>query len=110
MLAVLEDQLAREDDEALRLVPLEVLPAVVQQLGELAGVGRCGCVIQLAGRIEGDARLGRVGDHEAHLRLLGELQVALEVLVRAQAAADDVDQVDAVHGLAVLETLEIQVI
>ena len=110
VLAVLEDQLAREDDEALRLVALEVLPAVVQQLGEFAGIGRCGGIVQLAGRIEGDTRLGRVGDDEPHLRLLSELQVALEVLIRAQAAADDVDQIDAVHGLAVLQSLEIQVI
>ena len=108
--SVLEDQFAREDDETLRLVTLEVLPAVVQQLGKLTGIGRGRSVVQLAGRIEGDARLRRVGDDETHLRLFDELQIALEILIGAQAPADDVDQVDAVHGLAVLESLEIQVI
>ena len=110
VLAVLEDQFARENDEALRLVTLEVLPAMVQELGKLTGIRRGRSVVQLAGGIEGDARLGRIGDDETHLRLFGELQIALEILIGAQAPADDVDQVDAVHGLAVLESLEIQVI
>ena len=110
VLAVLEDQLAREDDEALVHRSIEVLVAVIEELGELARIGGSRRIVQLAGRIEGDARLGGVGDDEAHFRLLGELQVGLEVLVGIDAPADDVDQVHAVHGLSVLEALEVQVI
>ena len=110
VLAVLEDEFARENDESLVRSTLEVLVAMVQQLRQLAGIGRGGSVVKLAGRVEGDARLGRVGDDEAHLRLLGELQVTLEVLIGAQAPADDVDQVHAVHGLPVLQALQVQVI
>ena len=107
---VFEDELAGEDDKALVLGALEVLETVIQELGELAGIAAGGFVLQLASRVKGDTGLRGVGNHKADFRLLGQGQVGAKVLVRVQAAGDDVNQVHAIHGLAVLQTLQIQVV
>ena len=110
VLAVFEDQLAREEDHALGRIALEELVPMVQELGQFAGIGRSGGILELAGRIEGDTRLGGVGDDETHLRLLGQLHISLEISIGIDTPADNIDQVHAVHRLAVQESLEVQMI
>ena len=110
VLAVFEDELAGEDDEALVLCAVEVLETVVQELGELSGIGAGGLVVKLACGVEGDAGLGGVGNHEADFGLLGEFEVGLEIGIGVDTAGDDVDEVDAVYGLSVLEALEVQMV
>jgi len=108
--AVQEDELAGEDDEALRGVAVKGLIAAIEQLHELAGIGTGGSVLQLAGRIEGDAGLGGVGDDEADLGLVGQRQEGSILRVGVQRAADDVDTLEGVDGLAVLATLQVNVV
>ncbi len=110
MLAVFEYQLAREEDHALGRIALEELVPMVQELGQFAGIGGRGGILELAGRIEGDARLGGIGDDETHLRLLGQLHISLEIGIGVDSPADDINQVHAVHRLAVQESLEVQMI
>ena len=110
VLAVLEYQLAREDDESLGHVSLEILVPVVQELGELAGIREGWLVVQLAIGIKGNSGLGGVGDDEAHLGLLGELEVFLEFAVGVESPADHVDHVHAVDTLTLVKALEIKMI
>ena len=71
VMTVLEDELAGEDNQTLRRVAIEGAEAVVEQLGELGGVGGGRCVVQAACRVKGDACLGGVRDDEADVRLCG---------------------------------------
>ena len=109
-LSVQEDKLAGEDDQSLVGSALEVLPAVVQELDQLAGVGGGGGIVKPAGGVEGDAGLGRVGDYEAYLRLLGQFHICVEVAVRVDAAADDVYHLYGVHLPALIDALKVQVV
>ena len=110
VLAVFENQLAREEDHALGRIALEELVPMVQELGQFAGIGGRGGILELAGRIEGDTRLGGVGDDETHLRLFGQFHISLEISIGIDTPADDINQVHAVHRLSVQETLKVQVI
>ena len=101
MLAVFKDQLAGEEDQAAGFVTLEMLVAVIQELGQLARIGSGRTVVELAGRIEGDAGFGRIRDDETDFGLLGQFAISVEISVGIQAAGDDVDQIDAVNGLAI---------
>ena len=108
--AVFEDKLAREKDEALVPGAFEILETVIQQLRELAGIGAGGLVGKFAGRVEGDACLGGIGNYKADFRLFGQLEVLLKLSIGVQSAGNHVNQVHAVHRLSVLEPLKIQVI
>ena len=108
--AVLKNQLAGEDYETFALVALEILVTVIQQLGQLAGIGACGSVGKLAGGIERDAGLGGIGDHETHLGLLCKGQICLEIFVGVEASGHHIYQIHTVHRLAVLQALEVEVI
>ena len=110
VLAVFEDELAGEDDKALVCGAFEILEAVIEKLGELAGIAACGLVGELAGGIEGDAGLGGVGNHKTDFGLFGKFEVSLKVLVGVEAAGNHVNEVQAVHGLTVLKALEVEVI
>ena len=101
VLAVFENELAGEDDKALVHGALEVLVPMVEQLGELAGIGTCGLVFQLAGRVECDTSLRCVGNHKTDFRLLGQLQIGVEIHIGIQAAGNNVDEVQTVHGFAI---------
>ena len=104
------DILSSQNDEALALVALEILIAVVKQLREFSRVGRSRRIIKLAGRIESDAGFRRVGDDETHLALFGELEIGLEIGVRIEAAAHDIDKIDAVHGGTVEQALKVEMV
>ena len=110
LLAVEEDQLAGEDDEPFVGSAVEGSEPVVEQLGQLAGVGFGRLVVRFARGIEGDARFGGVGDHETDIGIFGQLQVFVELGVGVQPAADDVDQLDAVDLLALVDSLQVEVI
>ena len=110
MVSVQENQLARHDDEAFLRVAAESLEAAVEQLCQFARIARCGRVAQFAGRVERDARLGGVGDDETDLGLVCQSHERCVLCVRVQRAADHVDTVHAVHGLAVLTTLQVHVV
>ena len=83
---------------------------MVQELDQLAGVGGGGGIVKPAGGVEGDAGLGRVGDYEAYLRLLGQFHICVEVAVRVDAAADDVYHLYGVHLPALIDALKVQVV
>ena len=110
VLAVLENELAREDDEAFVGCSLKMLVAVIQKLRKLAGIGTCRLVVEFAGGIEGYTCFGGIGDNETYLGLFRKFQVLIELGVRVEAAGDNVDQVHAVYRLAVQQALQIQVI
>ncbi len=109
-MAVQEDEFTGEDDEALRGVAVEGLVAAVEQLYQFAGVAAGGSVIQFAGGVEGNAGLGGVRNDEANLWLVGQCHVGLVLSVGVQTAADDVDTLQRVDGLAVLTTLQVHVV
>ena len=110
VLAIFEDEFAREEDEAFGLVALEVGVAVMQQLREFARIGSGRAVREAAGGIEGDARFGGVGDDEADVGLFREGEIRVEIFVGVDAARDDVDQVDAVDRLSSLQALQVEMI
>jgi len=111
LLTIVEDEFARQNDEAFGRVALEIFITVMEQLHEFAGI-RCGGLVgELARGVKNDARLGGVGDHETHFGLFGELQIIIKILVRVNATADYVDEFHGVNGIAVaVETLDIDVI
>ena len=110
MLSVQEDKLAGENDESLVGRTVEIFIAVIQELNELAGVARCGLVGELALGIEGESGLGGIGDDESHFGLFSEFEILFELSVRVEAAADDVNHIDAVNDVAVVKPLKIDVI
>ena len=109
-MAVLEDELAGEDDESLRRIAIEGTEAVVKQLGELGGLGGGRCVVQATCRVKGDAGLCSVGDDEADVRLCSQGQEGIVVCVGVHCAADAIDELQRVHGLAVNEALQVDMI
>ena len=110
VVSVQEDQLARHDDKTLRLVALEGLEAAVEQLGQLAWIGRGRRVGKLAIRVESNAGFGRVGDDEADFRLVGQGHEGGVLRIGVQGAADAVYARQGVHSLAVQASLQIDVI
>ena len=84
----MEDEFAGQYDESLGPVSLEMLPAVVKQLGELARVTQGRRILELTFRVEGDARLRGVAHHETHPFVLGQPQVSLMVLVGIDGPGD----------------------
>ena len=83
---------------------------MVEELYELAGVGGGRGVIELAGRVEGDARLCGIGYNETDLRLFCQFHVCVEVAVGVDAAADDVYHLYRVHLPALVDALKVQVV
>ena len=71
-----------KNDEAFVGGTVEILETVVEQLGELAGVGFGWSVVQFAVGVEGDTGFGGVGNDEAHVRVFGQLQVFVELFCR----------------------------
>ena len=109
-MAVQEYQLAGEDDEPLRHVAVKRLVASVQQLHQFAGITAGGRILQFATGVEGDARLGGVRYHEAHLRLVGQRHEGRVLRVGVQCAAYHVYALYRVHGLTVLAALQVDVV
>ena len=104
LVAVMVDELAGQDDKALQAL----LPAPVQEHGELAGEAGRRRIVKLAGGVEDDAGLGGVGHQEAEVGILGLIQQTLEVLIGVIAALDAGDDTLAVHLLAILAAPEEQ--
>ena len=99
--AVVVDQLARQQDEAGALRAAERGEALIQQAGQLAGEGGLGLVVKAVLASVDDAGLGGVGDDETHVLVVRQREVALEVLVRGDAALHALDDAGVLHGLAV---------
>ena len=72
MMSVQENQFARHDDETFALVAFEGFETTVQQLGQLARIGRCGSIAELAVRVESNAGFRCVGDDETYFGLVGK--------------------------------------
>ena len=107
---VQENKLTGEDDESLRGVTVESLPAAVQQLHQLTGIRTGGFVLQLAGGVKSDTCFGGVRNHEANLRLVSQSHEGIILGVGVQCAADNVDALQGVHGLTVLAALQVDVV
>ena len=99
--AVVVDQLAGQEDEAGALGAAEGGEALIEQAGQLAGIGGLGLVIELVLAGVDDAGLGGVGDDDAHIPVVRQGEVALEVLIRGEAALDALDDAGILGGLAV---------
>ena len=108
--AVQENQLAGEDDQSLGLVAVECLIAAIQQLYQLTGIAAGGSILQLTAGIEGDTGLSGVRDHETNLGLIGQSHEGSVLSIGVQRAADHVDTLEGVHGLAVLTTLQVHMV
>ena len=108
--AVEEDEFAGEDDKTLRGITVEGLPAAIQQLNQLTRIAAGGFVVQLASGVEGNTGLGGVRDDKTNLGLVGQCHEGVVLRVGVQCAADDVDTLEGVDGLAVLTTLQVDVI
>ena len=109
-MAVEEDKLTGEDDEALGGIAVEGLIAAIEQLYQFAGIRSCRLVLQLAFGVESNAGLCCVGNHKAHLWLLGKSHVGIKLCIGVHTATDNVDALQRVHWLAVLTTLQVHVI
>ena len=110
VMAIEEDELARHQDHTLGRVALEVFVAVEEELYQLARVRGSWSICKLARVIECDTCLSGVRDDETHLWLLCQCHKSLVLRIWIQATADDVDALQCIDSLAVLLTLEIDVI
>ena len=106
--AVVIDQLAGQKDEARALLAAKSGEALVEQAGQLAGIGSLRLVVEAVLTGVNDAGFGGVGDDDAHIRVVRQRQIALEILVRGQAALDALDDALILAGLAVHLTAENQ--
>ena len=106
--AVVIDQLAGQKDEARALLAAKSGEALVEQAGQLAGIGSLRLVVEAVLTGVNDAGFGGVGDDDAHIRVVRQRQIALEILVRGQAALDALDDALVLAGLAVHLTAENQ--
>ena len=87
-----------------------MLEAVVEQLHQFARERERRLVGELARGVEGNARFGGVRDYEPHLGLLGQAQVGVEIGVRVNAAAHNVNQINAIDRFAAVKSLKIKII
>ncbi len=108
LLAVMVDEFAREDDEALLGRAAEGDEALVEEARQLRGEARGRPVVVFARGIVGDARLGRVGREEAEVRIRRVREEGAEVDVGVDAAGDGRDDAPVVHLLSVLKTAQIE--
>ena len=106
--AVVVDQLAGQQDEAGALLAAEGGEALIEQAGQLAGVGGLRLVVKAVLAGVDDARLGGVGDDDAHIRVVRQRQIALEIFIRGEAALDALDDALVLAGLAVHLTAQDQ--
>ena len=105
VLPVVEDEFAGQDDESLGTVPVEMFPAVVEQLGELARIAQGRRILEAALRVEGDARLRGVAHHEAHPFLFGQPQVSLMVLIGIDGSGNAVHPLHLIDDRTLLHAL-----
>ena len=108
MMAVLEDELAGEDDKSLGQIAAKSTEAVVEQLRKLGGIGCRGSIVQATSRVESNACFGGVGDDEADVRLLS--QESGVVGVGIDGTADAINKFQGVHGLPVNKALQVNMI
>ena len=87
-----------------------MFPAVVEQLGELAWIAQCRCVLELAGRVEGDAGLGGVAHDKPCIFCLGQPQVGSMVLVGVDGTRDALYPLYLVDDLSLLHALHAYVV
>ena len=107
---VQEYELAGEDNQALGGITVEGLVAAIEQLHELARIAAGRSIFELARRVEGDTGLCGVGDDEANLGLVSQGHEGSVLRIGVQGAADDVDALQGVHGLAILTSLQVDVV
>ena len=110
MVPVQENQLTRHDNQSLISSAIESLETTIEQLRELAWIGRSGCVSELAGRVESDARLSGVADDKTNLWLLCQCHECLILAVWIEGTTDAVDACERVDLLSVQATLQIDVV
>ena len=110
MLSVFENQFARENDKALRLVTGKMPESVIKELRELAGIREGGRIIQLAVRIEFYSGLCRIRYDETYLRLLRQLEIILEIDIGIDSPAYDINHFDAVHSFPFINALKIEMV
>ena len=72
LVAIQEDEFAREDNQSFALVAVECLEAVIQQLCQFARIRRRRCICQLTSRVKGYTCFRRVGNDKTHFRLFGQ--------------------------------------
>ena len=111
LFAVVVDQLAGEDDQALVGSAVVCLVALIQHAGQLCGEAVGGHLIELAVALGvSDAGLGGVGDDD--LQILGASQLQhlspLAILIRADTVGHAGDHALGVHFLAFLTAAQVQ--
>ena len=110
VVSIEEDELTRHDDKSLRLIALESLETTIEQLNELAWIAGCRSIGEFASRVEGDASLSGVGNHETNLWLVSQSEECGVLSVRIERTADAVDAGEGVHLLAIETSLEIDMV
>lgn len=98
-MAIEEDQLTRHKNETFGRITIEALKAVIEQLYQLAGIGRGGSVGKLATRVERDTSLSGVGYDETHLWLLSQCHISLELMIRIKGTTNDIDAFQRIDSL-----------
>ena len=105
-LAVVVDELAGEDEDALLACPV----AAVEHLGQLAGEGGTGLIGEPAGGIVDDTRLGGVGHDDFQIVAGGDRHHLLEafLLIGVQTAGHGRNDPLFVHPLTVATASQVQ--
>ena len=80
----------------------------MQENREFCGEGGGRCVLGPAGRVKGDPRFRRIGDHKAQHRVARTVQKLFPVAFGIQAAGRGRDHSPALHGLSVLASAQDQ--
>ena len=79
-------------------------------MGQLARIGRCGSVAELAIRVEGDAGFRCIGYYETYFGLVGKRHEGCILRVWIQCAADAVDTRQTIDSFTVQAALQIDVV
>ena len=90
-MAIEEDQLTREDDQALGRITVERLETTIEQLNQFARIRAGGRIFELTAWIEGDTSLSGVRDDETDLWLIGECHEGSVLCVGVECTADHID-------------------
>ena len=103
-IAVVVDQLAGQDDKALK----SELPALIEQQSKLCGEAGGRSIVRFAGRIISNAGLRGIGSDKTKLRIFGAGEVFLKLLGDIQAAGNTGDDAPALHSFPVLPAAQKQ--
>ena len=94
LLSIKEDQLTRQNDQALGRITLEMFISMIQKLSQLARIRRGRLVFQTTIWVEGDTCFSRIGYHETDVGIFRKGHVSIKVGIRVKSSADHIDHLD----------------